>query len=80
MSKFYYIIHYPNGDYNSLEEESDSYGGDGTFDSYEEAQEAASYDISCHNQGGEILNLSNPGDYDYNGNEDFDVDIEEVEI
>lgn len=75
MTKYKYIIHFSDSDYDSFEE----YGDDeGLFNSYEEAQEAASYAISCYRTGGEILNLRNPGDYDEN--EYVDFDIEEVEI
>ena len=39
------------------------------FDSYEEAEEAAlEYRSNCR-EGAEILNLSNPGDYDYDPDE-----------
>ena len=48
---------------------------DEVFSSYGEAQEYALYLVSCYHTGGEILEMSNPGDYPY------DPDIEpEYEI
>ncbi len=49
---------------------------DDIFKTYEEAEEYALYLISCHNLGGEMLGLSNPGDYPY----DSDGDDPEYEI
>ena len=64
MTKYYYIIHYSDGETeNSFEEHGDD-NFEGTFSSYEDAKDAAEYGISCFFQGGEILHLSNPGDYD----------------
>lgn len=37
---------------------------DEIYDTYEEADDAANYGCSCYTLGGEILHLSNPGDYD----------------
>lgn len=37
---------------------------DEIYDTYEEADDAGNYGCSCYMLGGEILNLSNPGDYD----------------
>ena len=38
---------------------------DEIFGTQEEATEYALYLCSCAREGAEILNLSNPGDYDY---------------
>lgn len=38
---------------------------DEIFDTYEQAEERALYLCSCTQQGAEILNMSNPGDYEY---------------
>ena len=79
MGKYKYILKYENGEtYDSYEE----YGDDdfqGTFKTYEAAEEAALYAISCTKQGSEILNMSNPGDYDYDENEEITYEIEEID-
>lgn len=36
--------------------------------------------MSDYRTGAEVLNLSNPGDYPYNEDDDFDIDYEIVEI
>ena len=38
---------------------------DEIFNTYEEAEEYAIYYSGCGKLGAEILNMSNPGDYDY---------------
>ena len=38
---------------------------DEIFDTYEQAEEHALYLCSCTRQGAETLNMSNPGDYEY---------------
>lgn len=38
---------------------------DEIFNTYEEAKEQAIYLCGCARQGAEILNMSNPGDYEY---------------
>ena len=38
---------------------------DEVFDTYEEADEYALYLVSCYHTGGEGLEMSNPGDYTY---------------
>lgn len=80
MIKYYYVVHFDDGDYNSYEEYGDD-NFEGTFSSYEDAVEAALYCISCTKEGQEILHLSNPGDYDEpDYDEDIDYDIEELEV
>lgn len=68
MGKFKVIYHWSDG---SQDEEDELY------DSYEEAQEAGFYGLSCRELGAEILNMSNPGDYPIDG-EDFDNDDFEI--
>lgn len=69
MAKYKYILIFPDGrTFDSMEE----YGDDdfeGTFSSYEEAEEAALYSKGCDRQGAEIMNMSNPGDYEYDEEE-----------
>lgn len=38
---------------------------DEIFDSEEEAEDYALYLISCTKQGAKIMNMSNPGDYEF---------------
>ncbi len=61
MTKYKVVMHYPDG-------EDDEY--DETFDSYEEAEDHGRYLSSCYDLGGEILNMSNPGDYPYDENDE----------
>lgn len=51
---------------------------DGVFDTEDEAEEYALEAISEYHLGGEILNMSNPGDYPLD--EEDDVDYEVIEI
>lgn len=76
MIKYKYIIHFPTGDDDSYLED----GEDGLFDTEDEAEDAALEAKNNYRTGSEILHMSNPGDYDDYSDEDFDVDIEEVEI
>ena len=56
----------------------DSYDDEGNlYETYEDAVDAALYYISCFHTGGEILELSNPGDYPYDETEEPEYDIEE---
>ena len=50
-------------------------------DSEEEAEYAGNYGLSCAKQGGEILEMSNPGDYPYDESdyEDDSFEVEEVD-
>lgn len=50
---------------------------DEIFDTEEQAEEYALYLSSCAKEGAEILNMSNPGDYDA---DDYNDDFEVVEI
>ena len=60
-----YQVYY-NGDYE-----------DEIFDTEREAEEYASYLVSCAIEGAEIMHMSNPGDYD---EDDYDEDYEIIEI
>ena len=51
---------------------------DEVFDTEQEAEEHGLYLCSCYSLGGEILNMSNPGDYPLD--EDDDVDFEVIEV
>jgi hypothetical protein len=53
---------------------------DEIFDTEEAAEEYALYLCSCSREGAEILNMSNPGDYDYDEDDWDDPDYEIVEI
>lgn len=51
---------------------------DEVFDTYEETDDYALYMVSCHHEGGEILELSNPGDYPYDPEDEPEYEIIEV--
>lgn len=68
MAKYKVTVHFPEGPYEV----------DELYDTYEDAEECALYEISCYNQGGEILYMSNPGDNPWDGDVDIDYDIEEI--
>ena len=59
MIKYGFILYFPDGDRIDSADEGE------LFDTEQEAEEAASEWISNYKVGGEILNLSNPGDYPY---------------
>ena len=69
-TKYKFILHYPSG-------ESDE--SDEVFDSYEEADAAGLYGIACCQEGAEIMEMSNPGDYPLFDYEDPDYEVIEVE-
>lgn len=52
---------------------------EGTFDTEEEAEEYALEAISEYNLGGDILNMSNPGDYPDDEEVDVDFEINEID-
>ena len=70
MTKYKVIMHYSNG---ISEEEED------IFDTEDDAEEYALYLISCGKEGAEILNLSNPGDYDLDDYDEPDFEIVEFD-
>lgn len=51
---------------------------DEVFQSESEADDHGLYLVSCYNQGGEVLHMSNPGDYPLV--EDDDADFEVIEV
>lgn len=48
---------------------------DEVFDTYEEADAYALFLASCYHTGGEILEMSNPGDYPYDPEDEPDYEI-----
>lgn len=52
---------------------------DELFDTEEEAEEAALQGINNFHQGAEVLNMSNPGDYPPDDDEDPGYEIVEVD-
>lgn len=62
------VMQYPDG----AEEEDDE-----VFETEAEADEHGLYMVSCYSQGGEILHMSNPGDYPLS---DEEADFEVIEI
>ena len=57
----------------------DSFEEGDLYDDYDLANDAALYYSGCYKLGGEILHLSNPGDYEEK-NEKITIEIEEVEV
>lgn len=53
---------------------------DEVFGTEEAAEEYALYLCSCTREGAEILQMSNPGDYDYDEDNFEDADYEIVEL
>ena len=53
---------------------------DEVFNTYEEAEEYALYLESCYHTGGEILEMSNPGDYPYDPDDELEYEIIEIEV
>lgn len=51
---------------------------DEVFDSYEEAEEQVMIELSNWHAGGEVLELSNPGDYPYDPDDEPDYEIIEA--
>ena len=49
------------------------------FDTYEEANVYALYFVSCYHTGGEILEMSNPGDYPYDPDDEPEYEIIEFD-
>ncbi len=51
---------------------------DELYDTYEEAEEAGLYMCGCADLGAETLHLSNPGDYDYDENDEYEFKVEKI--
>lgn len=75
--KYNAILKFSDGHEVSL---MDEFPYDGPFDTAEEAQEAAEEYLNDLRTGAEVLNMSNPGDYPEPDDDDFDADLEIVEI
>lgn len=67
MTKYAYLI------------DGERFDEDETYDTYEEAQEAAYEALSNMEVGAEILHMSNPGDYPEEDYSDAEIDIIEVD-
>ena len=67
MAKYKVKMIYPDGT-TDIEDE--------IYDTYEEAEEGGLYSCSCYSLGGEILNMSNPGDYPLSDEDAYFVIIE----
>ena len=52
---------------------------DEVFSTYEEAENYALYLVSCFHTGGEILEMSNPGDYPYDPSVEPEYEIVETD-
>ncbi len=70
MPKYKILMQYSDG----TNEEQDE-----VFDTEEDAEEYANYLVSCNEEGAEILNLSNPGDYPLDDYEAPDFEIVEID-
>ena len=53
---------------------------DDVFETEETARDYADYLCGCSREGAEILNLSNPGDYDYDEDDWESPDYEIIEV
>lgn len=67
-----YKIHIFDEDYEDYEDE--------VFEAEEVAHEYMAQLMIDRQTGAEILNLSNPGDYPYDEDDDFDIDYEVIKI
>ena len=70
MPKYKVIMHY----LNRISEEEEE-----IFDTEYDADQYALYLISCGKEGAEILNLSNPGNYDLDDYDEPDFEIVEFD-
>ncbi len=74
MARYKIIYHWTNG----TETEDDNYGD--YYSSKREAQEAGEYGLGCAVTGGEILEMSNPGDYPFDESDYEDDTFEIVKV
>lgn len=51
---------------------------DEVFSTRSDAEEAGSYNCSCYHEGAEILNMSNPGDYPLDEDDDVYYEVDEI--
>lgn len=68
--KYKVVMHYPDG-------EDEEFGE--VYDSEKEANDAGLDTCACYREGGEILYLSNPGDYPFGETDDCDYEVIEVD-
>ena len=80
MTKYKYVLIFANGETSDSYEEYGDDDFEGTFSSYDVAEEAAWYAISCYHQGAEILNLKGDEDEEYDENEDVEYEIIEIDV
>ena len=52
---------------------------DEVFDTYEEADEYGLYLVGCWHTGSEILEMSNPGDYSYDPDDEPEYEVIEID-
>lgn len=62
-----------------LFEDGEEIVSDYVFDSYQEAFDDACEMLSDYSCGGEVLEMSNPGDYPYDEEEDVEYEIMEID-
>ena len=74
MAKYKIIYHWSNG--NDSEDDNDGE----YYATEKDAEDAADYGLSCAKLGGQILEMSNPGDYPYDESEYDDNTYEIVEV
>lgn len=67
---FKVVMNYSDG---SVEEEDD------VFDTEAEAEAHGQNQVDNYHAGGEVLHLSNPGDYPLDGDDDVDFEVIEVD-
>ena len=63
-----------------LEFEEDLADENGIFDTYQQALDAVSEVENNMRVGAEVLHMSNPGDYSYDEDDDFSVEVEITEV
>ena len=73
MAKYMIRYHWCDGD-----EDDDNNGN--YWDTEEEAEDAALDGLSCAKVGGQLLHMSNPGDYPYDESDYEDNDFEIIEV
>lgn len=59
--------------------DGESWVDDEVFDTEEEAFESGEYGCGCHSLGNEIFNLSNPGDYPLDEDDELEFEVIEIE-
>lgn len=69
-TKFKVIMHFSDGTEEELDE---------IFDDRASAEEYGMYSVGCYFEGTEILNMSNPGDYPLDENDDVDFEVVEID-